>query len=343
VSEYGCRFSVVAGTPNTGRTGFCNFLGSARRLAVVLKSMRIYPFHFFGVRHMGKSTSPIALFMNGAYKSNLDEIVKSQAKFSGSRHYYIQPYSKGQIVLLAKSAPTPENPITLYLSLTDSLHLVSYRAKIVGWRNKRELAKDEALLKSLNEHIEHYQHSEKKIFMESSPGKECVNLVSVVDVEPLVSQFSVSCLHKTSDGTPLKPRTRSGNWSPVFELPSWLGTLPEVVRETADAELQAGIAKSLNDSASARKQRLAIASKLPEVSQVVSRAYRRNVDVIAEVLHQAKGICEECHKPAPFNRASDGEPFLEVHHRIMLSKGGEDTVANALALCPNCHRKLHFG
>ena len=26
---------------------------------------------------------------------------------------------------------------------------------------------------------------------------------------------------------------------------------------------------------------------------------------------------------------------------VELSKGGEDTVENAVALCPNCHRKMH--
>ncbi len=40
---------------------------------------------------------------------------------------------------------------------------------------------------------------------------------------------------------------------------------------------------------------------------------------------------------------SDKTPYLEVHHRIPLAKKGEDTVANAIALCPNCHRKSHYG
>jgi len=110
-----------------------------------------------------------------------------------------------------------------------------------------------------------------------------------------------------------------------------------------DDDLARRVAKSLKDSSALRQQRLANAPKLPEAIQVVSRAYRRNPDVIAEVLSRAKGKCEECHSLAPFPRASDGSPYLEVHHRIMLSHGGEDTVENAFALCPNCHRKLHFG
>lgn len=63
----------------------------------------------------------------------------------------------------------------------------------------------------------------------------------------------------------------------------------------------------------------------------------------AEVLDRATGKCERCDQPAPFRRASDGSPYLEVHHRKPLAANGEDTVENALALCPNCHRELHFG
>jgi 5-methylcytosine-specific restriction protein A len=34
---------------------------------------------------------------------------------------------------------------------------------------------------------------------------------------------------------------------------------------------------------------------------------------------------------------------LEVHHKTPLSARGEDTVENAIALCANCHRELHYG
>lgn len=36
-------------------------------------------------------------------------------------------------------------------------------------------------------------------------------------------------------------------------------------------------------------------------------------------------------------------PTLEVHHLRRLADGGSDTVANAVALCPNCHREIHYG
>ncbi len=116
----------------------------------------------------------------------------------------------------------------------------------------------------------------------------------------------------------------------------------------ADAEfVQQELAKALLASAKTpRDQRLARlkdAEKKPRQIKVMSVAYRRNPDVINEVLFRADGICESCRSAAPFFRKSDGNPYLEVHHRIPLAEGGDDTVENAVALCPNCHRERHFG
>ena len=62
---------------------------------------------------------------------------------------------------------------------------------------------------------------------------------------------------------------------------------------------------------------------------------------IAEYARQrAGGICQLCGNPAPFNR-SDGTPYLESHHIDWLANGGEDSIENTVALCPNCHRKMH--
>lgn len=55
---------------------------------------------------------------------------------------------------------------------------------------------------------------------------------------------------------------------------------------------------------------------------------------------RANGICQLCGKKAPFNRP-DGEPYLESHHIEWLSKGGADSIGNTVALCPNCHKKMH--
>ena len=60
------------------------------------------------------------------------------------------------------------------------------------------------------------------------------------------------------------------------------------------------------------------------------------------VLWAASGVCENCASRAPFS-SSGGVPFLEVHHVRTLAAGGSDTIENAVALCPNCHREFHYG
>jgi 5-methylcytosine-specific restriction protein A len=108
-------------------------------------------------------------------------------------------------------------------------------------------------------------------------------------------------------------------------------------------EFEAAVTAALNDTESERKERLNKANPEPEKVWRKVAAYVRNPDVVADVLHHAAGTCQSCGKVAPFNRSSNGTPYLEVHHIKPLSQGGDDTVANAIALCPNCHRKKHFG
>lgn len=83
-------------------------------------------------------------------------------------------------------------------------------------------------------------------------------------------------------------------------------------------------------------------SSSPQAGITTVTQYRRDPLVKAWVLRQADGKCECCHAPAPFNGA-DGLPFLEVHHVIKLAEKGADTITNTVAVCPNCHRELHYG
>jgi 5-methylcytosine-specific restriction protein A len=72
-----------------------------------------------------------------------------------------------------------------------------------------------------------------------------------------------------------------------------------------------------------------------------SSSFVRDPLVKAWVLQNANGICEGCGQPAPFS-LGDGSPFLEVHHVRPLADGGNDQISNAVALCPNCHRRCHL-
>ena len=66
----------------------------------------------------------------------------------------------------------------------------------------------------------------------------------------------------------------------------------QAVLEDIDKELAKRVREALKDSSALRLKRLAAAPKLPEAIQVVSKVYRRNPDVIAEVLNRADYRCK---------------------------------------------------
>lgn len=109
------------------------------------------------------------------------------------------------------------------------------------------------------------------------------------------------------------------------------------------AEFTKDVAHAMHMSPAARRAMLRKSLKLPTKRQVSTFVFNRSPYVVAEVLSRASGACEQCKEPAPFNRKTDGMPYLEVHHVKHLANGGEDTVENAIALCPNCHRWAHHG
>ena len=81
--------------------------------------------------------------------------------------------------------------------------------------------------------------------------------------------------------------------------------------------------------------------QIPQHVNVSSTQYKRDPSVKAWVLNNANGTCELCQSLGPF-RTKDGDPFLEVHHVVPIAEGGPDTIENAVALCPNCHRRCHL-
>ncbi len=69
--------------------------------------------------------------------------------------------------------------------------------------------------------------------------------------------------------------------------------------------------------------------------------YDRDPGISAYAKLRAGGKCDLCGHDAPFTD-DNGKPYLEAHHIKWLSKGGADEIGNIVALCPNCHRKMHI-
>ena len=279
-----------------------------------------------------------ALFINGIYDSVLSDILAAQETRGGGISF-LQPH-KGQVItMLRQGAPSAKTPIRLYASTTANLSNICYTAEIIDWEDKRELSPRRK--NEIKKHLLEWQHGEANLFEGVQEGAtQAVNIITIQNLKKLDSLYSTSLLNKTSDDLPLKKRTRPGGWSEVYDLGDFLSLTTET-REQHDSDLAAEMVASLALSQSARAERLADATKIPERIQIVSVGFRRNADVIVTVLIRAKGVCEKCRTKAPFLRRSDGSPYLEVHHWVPLGQGGEDTVENAAALCPNCHREVH--
>jgi 5-methylcytosine-specific restriction protein A len=89
------------------------------------------------------------------------------------------------------------------------------------------------------------------------------------------------------------------------------------------------------------EQQAKLSSNKPGITTVQSTQYLRNPYVAEYAKRRAHGICQLCSQPAPF-KDKNGGPFLENHHIIWLSRDGKDAINNTVALCPNCHRRMHL-
>lgn len=103
--------------------------------------------------------------------------------------------------------------------------------------------------------------------------------------------------------------------------------------ETEEAEAKTFSPEKLVEHAGKRKHK-----PHQRVDKIV---YYRNPYLKELVKYFAEGRCQMCQKDAPF-LDKDHKPYLEEHHIKRLADGGSDTIDNVVAICPNCHRKVHI-
>jgi len=100
----------------------------------------------------------------------------------------------------------------------------------------------------------------------------------------------------------------------------------------------------------------AIKNKINKTSPMSTEVPIRSSNVVKKVLDRAKGVCECCgkHKDVD-NKDNNSVPELQVHHIQPLcyakDKNGHfdndklnqlDKESNCIAVCPNCHRRIHL-
>ena len=111
--------------------------------------------------------------------------------------------------------------------------------------------------------------------------------------------------------------------------------------EKVDRPLVVAFEIKANEAAKKQAKTPPKGNSTPEKNNSTVTQYKRDPEVKGWVLRNSKGQCENCDSPAPFLNV-DNEPFLEVHHVKKLADKGSDTIENAIALCPNCHREFHY-
>ena len=111
--------------------------------------------------------------------------------------------------------------------------------------------------------------------------------------------------------------------------------------ETLKKEFDTAVQKALGKSVESLKKSALGKSSQSTASTVQTKVYHRDPVIAAYVKKRADGHCQLCGNSAPF-KDQNGELYLECHHIEWLSKGGMDSIYNCVALCPNCHRKMHI-
>ena len=122
----------------------------------------------------------------------------------------------------------------------------------------------------------------------------------------------------------------------IFEL------VPIEISSAGESETDVYEEPEKEDLESLRRKALNTSSSTTSIEERVALVRKRSEHIRNYALERADGICEGCHGNAPFI-TSNGRPYLEVHHIHKLSDGGPDHPRYVSALCPNCHRRAHYG
>ena len=128
----------------------------------------------------------------------------------------------------------------------------------------------------------------------------------------------------------------------VFELAVDPGG--EETSNVAETDVEYATKRRLQSQSLEELRQLALQRASPSASASERRinVRRRSEAIRAYVMKRASGVCEGCERDAPFV-TSQGRPYLEAHHVSRVSDGGPDHPRWVIALCPNCHRRVHHG
>jgi HNH endonuclease len=166
-------------------------------------------------------------------------------------------------------------------------------------------------------------------------------------------QLSVSYYNSLREGAGRTPETRMGKgivaWVEIGDLLTIgrIGNALFFAKEKRNAaepmadELGRQLARSVDPAKIIAKAKLRAGPPPKRMRQISD--FVRDPYIVAAALARADDQCEVSNCKSQLFQRDDDRSYLEVHHIVPLGEGGDDTLINAAALCPSCHRELHFG
>ncbi|KAB2876384.1 MAG: HNH endonuclease [Burkholderiaceae bacterium] len=132
-----------------------------------------------------------------------------------------------------------------------------------------------------------------------------------------------------------------------IELPGVAGTPADVVLDQESPTTNMSVAgQPPGDKAASPAVPPTYVDQFSEPAAVAAREATvllrdRSAAVRARVLARSEGRCELCARPGFLTAA--GSIYLETHHVLPLAEDGPDHESNVVALCPEDHRRAHYG
>lgn len=184
----------------------------------------------------------------------------------------------------------------------------------------------------------------RKIAWRNKSQRERYFWVKMSSISPLKKNRYLQDFKKARDGQPPKSQR---NYIIVIDSdrniqPKYTSDAKQpITQEEFETEISNEVEEVKKCSNKELIKRIEKTPLKPESKVINVLQPQRNQNIIEYAKRRAVGICQLCGSAAPFNDR-DGNPFLEVHHIIWLSREGNDCIENAVALCPNCHRQMHI-
>ena len=166
-------------------------------------------------------------------------------------------------------------------------------------------------------------------------------------------QLSVSYYNSLREGAGRAPETRMGKgivaWVEIGDLLTIgrIGNKAFFAKEKRNAaepmpqEIGRQLVRSVDPAKIIAKAKLRTGPPPKRTRQI--NDFVRDPYIVAAALTRAQDRCEMSNCKSLLFQRDDDRSYLEVHHIVPLAEGGDDTLINAAALCPSCHRELHFG